>query len=244
MPDVTIDPSRLPDQLGANPAYAAVREAAAGMSAYVVGGGVRDGLLGRPHLDLDVVVEGEIEPLVAALGGDAVEHERFGTAVVEVGDAEVDVARARAESYPQPGALPEVRPATIAEDLGRRDFSINAMAHPLSGGEELLDPHGGLEDLRAGRVRVLHAGSFVDDPTRALRAARYVARFGFELEDETAALLRGADLGTVSEERVTSELARIAREERPSAALALIADWGVLDLGPGPRLAADRKSVV
>jgi len=208
------------------------------MPAYVVGGSVRDALIGRPHLDLDVVVEGEIEPLVAALGGEATEHERFGTAAVEVGDAEVDVARARAESYPRPGALPDVRPATIAEDLGRRDFSINAMAHPLSGDEELLDPHGGLADLRAGRVRVLHERSFADDPTRALRAARYVARFGYELEDETAALLRQADLGDVSEDRVTSELARISREERPSAALKLIAEWGVLDLGPGPRLTA------
>jgi tRNA nucleotidyltransferase (CCA-adding enzyme) len=238
MTDDATDPSRLPDQLGANPAYETVREAAEGMPAYVVGGSVRDGLIGRPHLDLDVVVEGEIEPLVAALGGTATEHERFGTAVVVIGDAEVDVARARAETYPEPGALPEVRPATIAEDLGRRDFSINAMAHPLSGDEALLDPHGGVEDLRAGLVRVLHENSFVDDPTRALRAARYVARFGFELEAETGALLRAADLATVSEDRVTGELARIATEGRPSEALALVAEWGVLDLGPGPRLAA------
>ena len=237
-PPDTIDPSQLPERLAENPAFERVREAAQGLPAYVVGGGVRDGLIGRPHLDLDVVVEGEIEPLVAALGGDATEHERFGTAVVEIGDAEVDVARARAETYPQPGALPEVRPATIAEDLGRRDFSINAMAHPISGEEALLDPHGGVEDLREGRVRVLHERSFADDPTRALRAARYVARFGFELEEGTAALLREADLGTVSEDRVTAELARIAREKRPSAALALIAEWGVLDLGTGPKLAA------
>jgi tRNA nucleotidyltransferase (CCA-adding enzyme) len=233
-----IDPSRLPDRLGANPAFSAVRRAAEGLSAYVVGGGVRDGLIGRRHLDLDVVVEGEIEPLVEALGGQATAHERFGTAVVQVGEAEIDVARARAETYPEPGALPEVRPASITEDLWRRDFAINAIAYPLSGEGGLLDPHGGVADLEAGRVRVLHPGSFADDPTRALRAARYVARFGFGLDPETERLLAEVDLGTVSEDRITAELARIAAEEHPSAALELISNWGVLDLGTGPRLAA------
>ena len=237
-PDRDIDPSRLPERLGANPAFETVQRAAKGLPAYVVGGGVRDGLIGWPHLDLDVVVEGEIEPLVEALGGDATAHERFGTAVVQVGEAEIDVARARAETYREPGALPEVRPASIAEDLGRRDFSINAMAYPLSGENGLLDPHGGRADLASGTVRVLHPGSFTDDPTRALRAARYVARFGFELDADTKGLLDDADLGTVSEDRVTAELARIASEERPSAALELISAWGVLNLGSGPRLAA------
>jgi tRNA nucleotidyltransferase (CCA-adding enzyme) len=92
----------------------------------------------------------------------------------------------------------------------------------------LIDPHGGLDDLRAGRLRVLHPGSFVDDPTRALRAARYAARFGFELEPETAQLLRDADLGTVSDDRVQNELRRAAAEEDPARALQLIVDWGVM----------------
>ena len=112
------------------------------------------------------------------------------------------------------------------------------MAVALEGEGELIDPHGGLEDLRAGRLRVLHERSFIDDPTRALRAARYLARLELELDPETERLLRDADLSTVSEDRVTAELALIAGEERPSAALALIEQWGLLDLGKGPRLAA------
>ena len=234
------DPSQLAAELEANPAFAAVRDAAAGMPAYVVGGGVRDGLLGRRHLDLDVVVEGEVAPLIEALGGEVTEHERFGTAVVTMAGAEVDVARARAETYPEPGSLPEVRPATIVEDLARRDFSINAMAFPLDAGDgdALIDPHGGREDLAGGVVRVLHERSFADDPTRALRAARYLSRFGFRLDPDTERHLREADLGTVSEDRVVGELARIAAEERPSGALELIASWELLELGTGPRLVA------
>ena len=121
-----------------------------------------------------------------------------------------------------------MRPASIAEDLARRDFTVNAMAFPLSGEHELLDPHHGLDDLRAGLLRILHEGSFVDDPTRALRAARYAARFGFELEPETERLLRQADLTTVSEDRIGKELRHIAGEDDPAAALRLIVDWGVL----------------
>jgi tRNA nucleotidyltransferase (CCA-adding enzyme) len=154
----------------------------------------------------------------------------------------IDVGQTRAESYPEPGALPEVRPASITEDLGRRDFTINAMALPLSGDGELLDPHGGLGDLRAGVLRVLHDRSFLDDPTRALRAARYAARFGFELEPETERLLRDADVSTASEDRIDNELRRIAAEDDPAAALRLIAAWGVMpNLDPQ---AADRVAEV
>jgi tRNA nucleotidyltransferase (CCA-adding enzyme) len=139
------------------------------------------------------------------------------------------VARARAETYSQPGALPEVRPATIGEDLARRDFTVNAMAFPLAADQaELIDPHGGLGDLRGGRLRVLHDRSFIDDPTRALRAARYAARFGFELEPGTAKLLEGSDLTSVSDDRVQNELRRIADEDDPARALRLIVDWGVM----------------
>jgi hypothetical protein len=130
-----------------------------------------------------------------------------------------------------------VAPATIEEDLGRRDFTVNAMALPLAGGD-LVDPHGGVADLGAGLLRILHPGSFVDDPTRALRAARYASRLGMELEPETERALRAADLGLVSEDRVVAELGRTAVEEHPSEALALIAEWGLLDLGKGPRLVA------
>ncbi|MDP9227960.1 MAG: hypothetical protein M3M99_02775 [Actinomycetota bacterium] len=237
-----IDPERLSAELRANPEFERVRAAAAGSDAYVVGGVVRDLLTGGPRLDLDLVVEGEIAPLVKALGGEVTEHERFKTATVALpGDEEIDIAQARAETYPRPGALPEVAPATIGDDLARRDFSINAMAFPVSGEGPLLDPHGGVDDLRAGILRVLHPRSFVDDPTRALRAARYLARFadaGFRLDQETEELLRETDLSTVSEDRIVDELGRIAVEPNPSAALALIADWGLLELGTGPRLAA------
>jgi tRNA nucleotidyltransferase (CCA-adding enzyme) len=141
-------------------------------------------------------------------------------------------------TYSSPGELPEVSPAPLGEDLARRDFTINAMAVSLESPGELIDPHGGLDDLRRGTLRVLHDLSFLDDPTRALRAARYAARLDLDLDSGTERLLRLADLSTVSEDRITAELARIAAEDHPSEALDLIAGWGVLELGKGPRLAA------
>lgn len=233
-----IDASRLAQGLESLPGIDLVRRATTGMPAYLVGGAVRDLLLGRERSDIDVAVEGDIRPLAEALGGEIVEHDRFETAAVSVEGHEIDIARARAESYERPGALPNVVPATIEDDLARRDFTINAMAVPLAGEPELLDPHGGSEDLSARRLRVLHELSFADDPTRALRAARYAARLGLELEPGTDRLLRTADLSTVSEDRIVAELARIGIEERPSAALELVAKWELLDLGTGPRLAA------
>ena len=222
------------------PAIDRLREIAERTPAHLVGGVVRDLLLGRDVTDLDVAIEGDPETL-AGLPGFSLERDGlFLTGRLEQGDLKIDVAQARAESYLAPGALPEVRPATIAEDLARRDFTLNAMAFPLSGERVLLDPHGGLADLREGMLRILHERSFVDDPTRALRAARYAARFGFELEPETERLLREADLSTVSEDRVENELRRIAAEDDPGAALRLIADWGVmpnLDLRAPDRVA-------
>jgi len=206
----------------------ALRSIADRVPAYLVGGVVRDLLLGRELDDLDVAIEGDPRAL-AELPGFAPEREGlFLTGRLETDEAKIDVAQTRTESYEHPGALPEVRPASIAEDLARRDFTVNAMAASLPDAAELIDPHGGLEDLRAGRLRVLHPGSFADDPTRALRAARYAARFGFELEPETATLLREADLGTVSDDRIQNELRHVAGEEDPAAALRLIAEWGVM----------------
>jgi tRNA nucleotidyltransferase (CCA-adding enzyme) len=223
-----IDPARLGDQVDALEAIGQLRRIAELVPAYLVGGVVRDLLLGRRVSDLDVAIEADPEAL-RDLPGFALERDAlFLTGRLEQGDEKIDVAQTRAESYPAPGALPEVRPASITEDLERRDFTLNAMAFPLSGDRELLDPHGGLDDLGAGRLRVLHEGSFVDDPTRALRAARYATRFGFDLEPETERLLRGTDLSTVSEDRVDKELRQIAAEEDPAAALRLIADWGVM----------------
>jgi tRNA nucleotidyltransferase (CCA-adding enzyme) len=199
---------------------------------YLVGGAVRDLLLGRERGDVDVVVEGDAGALARRLGGEVVEHERFRTAKAALEGVEVDLASARTESYQQPGSLPDVRPAGIEEDLGRRDFTINALALPLRGERELLDPHGGLADLDAGLLRVLHQGSFVDDPTRALRAARYAARFDFGLEPGTEALLRDADLATVSQDRTAAELRRIAAEPEAPQALRLLAEWELLRLEP------------
>jgi tRNA nucleotidyltransferase (CCA-adding enzyme) len=223
-----IDPALLPPRLESLAGIDELRSAARDLPAYLVGGAVRDLLLGRSRTDLDVAVEAEVRPLAEALGGEMIEHERFETATVRVGELVVDLARSRAETYERPGALPVVRPAPIAEDLARRDFTVNAMALPLGGEPELIDPHGGLEDLRAGLLRVLHERSFIDDPTRALRAARYAARFGFKLEPDTEQLLRDADLSTVSDDRVQGELRRIATEEEPARAVELIRDWGIL----------------
>src|SRR5262245_31977711 len=235
-----IDPGRLGELVDSLPAIDRLRQIGERVPAYLVGGVVRDLLLGRVVTDLDVAIEASPETL-ADLPGFRPEREGlFLTARLEQEDTRVDVAQARAESYTAPAALPVVRPASIADDLARRDFSINAMALPLSGDRELLDPYGGREDLLGGLLRVLHEQSFADDPTRALRAARYAARFGFELEPETGRLLRETDLSTVSEDRIDNELRRIASEEDPAAALRLILEWGVmpsLDAGAPDRVA-------
>lgn len=212
----------------AHPELVAIREAAT-EPVYVVGGAVRDLLLGLGRVDLDVVVEGDAAALAARLGAEPVEHERFATAKVEIDGHEIDIASARSESYPHPGALPVVAPAAvIAADLGRRDFTANAMAIPLTAEPRLIDPHGGRADLEAGLLRVLHDQSFVDDPTRAIRAARYAARLSFALESETEALLRATDLGTVSADRRRAELLRLAGEATAPRGFALLDEWGLL----------------
>jgi tRNA nucleotidyltransferase (CCA-adding enzyme) len=223
-----IDPARLPDLVDALPGIDALRGIAEIAPAYLVGGAVRDLLLGIEGVDLDLAIDGDLEALAGAPGFELEREGLFLTGRLELGDLKIDVARTRAESYPNPGALPEVRPAPITDDLARRDFTVNAMAFPLAGDPELIDPHGGLDDLRAGVLRVLHERSFIDDPTRALRAARYAARFGFDLEPGTARLLPGADLSAVSDDRVQGELRRIAAEEDPAKALRLIVDWGLM----------------
>ncbi len=216
-----------------HPELAVVRNLG-GDPVYLVGGAVRDLLLGRGRADVDLVVEGDAAALASELGADVVEHERFGTANVRVDGHRLDIASARSESYPHPGALPVVEPAArVEEDLRRRDFTINAMAIPLRGEPHLVDPCGGQADLVAKRLRVLHPGSFEDDPTRAIRAARYAARFDFELETETAELLRRTDLTTISADRRDAELLRLAAEPKAPRAFALLAEWGVLRLRNG-----------
>lgn len=235
-----VDPDQLAERLSGLPGIARVREALAGERGFLVGGAVRDLLLGATHPDLDIAVEGDAAAVAARLGGDPVAHERFATATATLNGERVDLARTRSETYERPGALPAVAPAPIERDLARRDFTVNAMAVPLQGDPRLLDPHRGLEDLRAGLLRVLHPGSFADDPTRALRAARYAARLHLALEPGTAELLTGVDLASVSDDRVAAELRRIGAEADPVPAFALLAEWGLAGVGPSapPRVAA------
>ena len=133
-----------------------------------------------------------------------------------------------------------MRPAGLDEDLRRRDFSVNAIAVTLAEPGTLIDPHGGLDDLGAGLLRALHEESFADDPTRALRAARYAARLALEVEPRTLELLRGADLSTVSGDRVAAELGKLAAEERPRLGFELLASWGLIELPPGSAELIDR----
>ena len=191
--------------------------ASGGSGVWLVGGAVRDMVLGNAPRELDVAVEGDVTPLAGALGGAAVEHERFGTATVEVDGCRYDLARTRTETYAEPGALPDVRWAPIDADLARRDVTVNAIAVRLADGEVRSWP-GALADLHDGVLRVLHERSFVDDPTRVWRVARYAARLGFTVEQGTAALAGAAGPGAVSGERLGYEL-RLALAEADACAV-------------------------
>jgi tRNA nucleotidyltransferase (CCA-adding enzyme) len=200
---------------------------------YLVGGAVRDLLLGGRPLDLDLVVEGDPVATASRIGDEVVVHDRFGTSTVTVDGFTYDIARARRERYPRPGALPDDEPAGIEEDLRRRDFTVNALATPL-GGEcagEVIQAPGGLADLDARVLRVFHDRSFIDDPTRLLRLARYASRLRFAIEPHTLALARSAAdgdaLGTISGPRIGTELRLLAREPDPIAALGAIRELGV-----------------
>jgi tRNA nucleotidyltransferase (CCA-adding enzyme) len=212
-----------------------------GGGVHLVGGAVRDLLRGGTPAELDVAVEGDTTALLTALGGLPLRHERFGTATVRSGDCRIDVAMTRAERYPSPGALPEVRPAGLAEDLGRRDFTVNAIALDLADGR-LREAPGAQEDLRNGLLRVLHDGSFVDDPTRLWRLARYRARLGLTVEPHTRELAREAVAGgapaTVSGTRIGNELRLALAEPDPVAALE-----SAVELGLAPWLDVDRAAV-
>jgi tRNA nucleotidyltransferase (CCA-adding enzyme) len=234
-----------------------------GRAVHLVGGPVRDFLLQRPVRDVDLVVEPEGEDGAAELARAAappearvVVHERFGTVRIEVDGAALDVATARAEGYARPGALPLVRTGTLEDDLRRRDFTVNALAAPLTtaarrGRPAVIDLATGIADLEAGLLRVFHPRSFHDDPTRALRAARLAPRLGFRIARSTGTALRGAlrdgAFGGVSGERFRAELAKLFADAPlgldPSAALRWLADWHVLGaLEPGLTLPADARA--
>ena len=222
--------------------------------AYLVGGAVRDLLRGAKAVDLDIAVEGDAR--VAArtvadeLHGQPREYERFGTAEVTLPDGgHYNFATTRRESYPAPGALPEVAPAALDEDLRRRDFTINSMAIGLKGDDlgHLYDPFDAHADLDAALIRVLHEGSFRDDPTRLLRAIRYAARLDFTLEQETERWAReavaGGALATVSGNRIGADLMRLLREHEVARAVELLRELEIHsalheELDPDPELVA------
>lgn len=227
---------RLPQELLAFLHIAGEVAEAQGQGVYLVGGAVRDLLLGRPNLDFDLVVEGDAPALARQLakasGDKVVVHRQFGTAKLHQGRLSIDLVTARSETYSRPGALPTVQPGTIFDDLLRRDFSINAMAidlRPTSFGEP-VDPHQGKSDLERGLIRTLHERSFIDDATRILRALRYERRLGFQLEQNTERLLRqnAPMLDTISGDRIRHELELILKEEYPERILERSERLGVL----------------
>jgi tRNA nucleotidyltransferase (CCA-adding enzyme) len=232
-------------------AVAALTEAYEGV--YLVGGTVRDILLGERNFDVDVAVEGDAialaQALADALGGRVRAHEKFGTAVVVYGEGErVDVVTARTEFYDAPAALPAVEHASIREDLFRRDFTINAMAVSLKGDDygRLVDPFSGRADLEQKRIRVLHNLSFIDDPTRIFRAIRYENRYGFRMDEHTVRLARGTIeiglVGDLSSARLRDELVALLEEGEVEHSILRLAELGA-DKAIHPHLAADDDAV-
>lgn len=228
---------------------------ARGIRAHLVGGFVRDMLLGRPNLDIDVVIEGDgvafAEEVAEKAGGAAVKvHRRFGTASIGFGDGfHIDVASARAEYYTHPGALPTVERSSLRPDLLRRDFSINAMAVSIDPSMPwtITDPFGGLHDLQAGIVRVLHTLSFVDDPTRVIRAVRFEGRFGFRMDEPTERLAREALgmglLREISGARLREEFYDVLAEDNLGVMLRRLAELGALkDLLPRTERSAEERT--
>jgi tRNA nucleotidyltransferase (CCA-adding enzyme) len=201
-----------------------------GVALYLVGGVVRDLLLRRENWDLDLTVEGDgiaFARLVAdRYGAGLALFERFATARLTLPKGlKVDIASTRRESYAKPAALPDVQPASLKEDLYRRDFTINAMAiqvNPARFGQ-LHDPYNGQQDLRAKTIRVLHEDSFIDDPTRIFRAIRFTERFGFHLEPKTRRLLKQAAatdmVAKLSGPRLANEMFLLMQERDPNRAI-------------------------
>ena len=247
-------PTELRERVRRLPGMERLLPALAGLPpAFLVGGAVRDLLLGGHPVDIDIAIEGDARSAARTLadrvGGSAREYERFGTADVNVGGQTLHLVSTREESYDAPGELPRVALASLSEDLRRRDFTVNAMAIGLTGDDlgHLYDPHGGLGDLDAKAIRVMHDRSFLDDPTRLLRAVRYATRLGFALEPETERLAReavaGDALATVSGARIRDELMDLLRETDAPGGIELLRDLEIhtalhAELDPDPDLVA------
>ncbi|MEE2884531.1 MAG: hypothetical protein VX701_02420 [Chloroflexota bacterium] len=208
-----------------------------GVALYLVGGMVRDILLSTSYTDPDLCIEGGstdfVKLLSAELAGNVIAQSEFGTTKVELNGTIVDFAIARKEKYQYEGALPEVEEGTIIEDLGRRDFSINSMAVSMNSRNfgELIDPNNGCTDLENRVIRALHPGSFLDDPTRLLRAARYAGRLGFTLDTETKKWMISSlnILKDISGDRIRHEIEHILRENQALNILSLAEQLGILE---------------
>jgi tRNA nucleotidyltransferase (CCA-adding enzyme) len=204
-----------------------------GYDVFLVGGTVRDLILGREFLDVDLAIDGDAVAVAEMIGSPSTSATRFGTVSVTSNGYRYDLARTRSERYPQPGALPEVAPAGIDADLERRDFTVNALAVGLSGSRAgaLIAAPNALRDLEARELAVLHERSFRDDPTRLLRLARYAARLGFTIAPHTRELaseaIRTNALDTISGTRIGNELRLLANEPDPIAAFEATAALGL-----------------
>ncbi len=195
------------------------------MNVYLVGGCVRDMLLHRENLDIDLVVEGDgilfSRRLAEKVSGRLVDYPRFGTATIFSSDYQVDIATARKEMYLHSGSLPQVSSGSLRDDLFRRDFTVNALALDLSSESylEVIDLFGGLRDLKRKVLRIFHPRSFIDDPTRIFRAIRFLVRFKFHLSGATALAMKHAckenSIQRVSGKRIANELERMFQEENP-----------------------------
>ncbi len=205
-----------------------------GCKAFIVGGTVRDMLLRKKSLDLDVVVEGDAIKLGAVIaeemGGKLVTHRGFGTCSVLTEDGlRIDFATARKETYKRPGAMPKVEFSTLKDDLARRDFTINAIAISLNKDNfgQVVDPFGGKRDLDLKLIRVMYDKSFIDDPTRIFRAIKFEQRLGFTIEPHTLGLIKDAGrdevLSKVSQGRILKELDLISREKAKNKILRRLA---------------------
>lgn len=209
-----------------------------GLTLYAVGGYVRDLVLETRLSDIDLVVEGDAlmlaRDLAAHVGGILHTHEAFGTATVMWHETSLDLITARREVYPYPAALPIVTPSNLADDLARRDFTINTLALQLNGDQRgsLIDQHDALADLHAKVIRVLHHASFVDDPTRMLRAVRFAARLNFQIEEQTLRWLHEAVATNMIQHttpiRIWHELALLLQKPHAAAGLDLAYHAGIL----------------
>ena len=204
---------------------------------YLVGGIVRDLLLGKEPGDIDLVIEDDIKSITDSLNrklkGECLIYPEFGTATIRVGTEQIDLARARTETYPLPGRLPLVRFSNLDKDFWRRDFTVNAVALSLSRKDfgRIIDPVSGIRDIREKSIRVLHDRSFIDDPTRIFRALRYKNRLGFKIERETDRLMknaiRGKMIGRLSGHRILGELRLITREKSWRLTLRDLDNYGI-----------------